>query len=137
MCAHQLQGPNKCVEHASMEKLKKQENLVQKQDSSAETLEITRELVEMEAEWEREMSQIFRQNINPQRNWKLMASPHGEEDIKIVKDIEWRRNSLEEATQIPHLDTRRLLGGSAKGKFTSFGHSKSLSECRLNQSQCE
>ena len=42
-----------------MEKLKKQENLVQKQDSSAETLEITRELVEMEAEWEREMSQSF------------------------------------------------------------------------------
>ena len=71
-----------------MEKLKKQENLVQKQDSSAEILEITRELVEMEAEWEREMSQSFHRNINRQRNRKLMASPHGEEDIKIVEDIE-------------------------------------------------
>jgi hypothetical protein len=50
MCAHQLQGPDKCVEHVSIEKRKEQENLVQKQDSSAEIQGIIREIVEMEAE---------------------------------------------------------------------------------------
>jgi hypothetical protein len=85
MCAHQLQNPDKCVKQ---EKCEEQENLVQKQDSRAEILGVIREMVEMEAECEWEMSQRFRRNMNRQRNRKLMASPHGEEDIEIIEGIE-------------------------------------------------
>jgi hypothetical protein len=62
--------------------------LVQEQDSSDEILGIIRGMVEMEAEWEREMGEMlpsFRRNMNQQHNRNLMASPHGEE---IVEDIQ-------------------------------------------------